>query len=299
MGPHQMTNNTTNTGVPDAQWNKALREALDQNAISGPVVFFLKSKYGKLVPITAKKVTYGLLKGMLEVVPLKDSGVATLIQEVPRIHAMSNKKRSTKEAEIEVQRKQFEVQRRKLEEEHQHRENQLNRTVDAENSDSDSDASEARTEQSHSTSGLSGYTEDLEGFRAPSSGVSYVPSEARESVASRRAPIGLRSRTVEHVSLPEALPSFAYTGPAPPPPAVVLQSSGASSESSWSSSSASSGACSSSASSGSSSASSGSSSASSSVGRAVGRAALQVGTTAALQVGPAAAIQAVRSAAGV
>merc|ERR1711939_737071 len=76
-------------------------------------------------------------------------------------------------------------------------------------------------------------------------------------------------RTVEHVSLPEALPSFAYTGPAPPPPAVVLQSSGASSESSWSSSSASSGASSSSASSavpssaGSSSASSGSSSASS------------------------------------
>merc|ERR1711988_132847 len=264
------TKMTNNTSVPDAKFHKERIAGLDNGAVYGTVVYQLKSKFGEFAPVTAP-ATYGQLKAMEEVSSSKDPAFAHYLKEVPRVVAMGNKKRSTKEAQMEAKRKQFEVQKRRLEEELQQRENQFSRTIDDEDSDADSDsgASEARTEQSHSTSGLSGYTEDLEGFRAPSSGVSYKPSEASESVASRRAPIGLRSRTVEHVSLPEVLPSFAYTGPAPPPPAVVLQSSGASSESSWSSSSASSGASSSSASSavpslaGSSSALSGSSSASS------------------------------------
>merc|ERR1711988_1863711 len=284
------TKMTNNTSVPDAKFHKELIAGLDNGAVYGTVVYQLKSKFGEFAPVTAP-ATYGQLKAMEEVSSSKDPAFAHYLKEVPRVVAMGNRKRSTKEAQMEAKRKQFEVQKRRLEEDQQQMENQFSRTIDDEDSgaDSDSSASEARTEQSHSTSGLSGYTEDLEGFRAPSSGVSYKPSEASESVASRREPVGLRSRSAPFVA---QVPSFVHTGPAPAPSAAVLLPSGSSSGSSSASSSSSSAASSAAPSSGSSS--SGSSSVAS-----VGSAALRFCSAAAAPVAAQFAIGAVRSATGI
>jgi len=228
------------------QFHADLRCGLDSGAISGVCELRFKNKYGTDFKVTVP-ITYSMCWGMEEIAPAAD--LATYWREVPLAVAMMKKKQTTKRARKEEEAQRRAVRRARLEEELLAQETAVSRAIDDEDSDADSDsgASEARTEQSHSTSGLSGYTEDLEGpgfntfGKAPSSGVSYQPSEASESVASRRQPVGLRSHRVVHNSLPE----FRHTGEMPPPPVVVhsasssaASSAASSGSSAWSSSAA-------------------------------------------------------------
>jgi hypothetical protein len=233
------------------QFHADLRSGLDSGAISGVCELRFKNKHGSNFKFTVP-ITYGLCVSMEEAASQAD--LVDYWREVPLAVAMHKKKQTTKRARKDEEAQKREVRRARLEEELLAQETAVSRAIDAEDSDADSDsgASEARTEQSHSTTGMSGYTEDLQGpgfgtfGKAPSSGVSYQPSLASESVASRREPVGLRSRAVEHVSLP----AFVQTGEMPPPPPHLAASSAASSGSSaWSSSASSSSASSSSASS--------------------------------------------------
>ena len=166
------------------QFHADLRCGLDSGAISGVCELRFKNKYGTDFKCTTP-ITYSMCWGMEEIAPAAD--LVTYFREVPLAVAMHKRRLKTKRARKEEEAQRREVLRARLEEQLLAQETAVSRAIDAEDSDadSDSDASEARTEQSHSTSGLSGYTEDLEGFRAPSSGVSYQPSEASESEIGR------------------------------------------------------------------------------------------------------------------